>query len=128
LTELLRGCILRILSPYKVVINLGRVNNVKLGMRFVIYEEGEMIKDLNGNDLEKLEITKGVVQVTNVQEKICVAESFHVEKKVYDPLAIMKSLYPSEVEVKVKDKLAEVPETAPESPPVKVGDWVRQVE
>jgi hypothetical protein len=97
-------------------------------MKFVIYEEGEMIKDLDGHNVEKLEITKGFVQVTNVQEKICVAESFHVEKRVYDPLAIMKSLYPSEVEVKVKEKLAEVPETSPEPSPVKVGDLVRQVE
>jgi hypothetical protein len=125
---LLKGKILKILSSYSVVISLGREQGVKRGMRFIIYEEGEMIKDPETKaDIEKLELVKGEVEITAVQEKISIAESFKTVKRVYDPLNI-SYIYPREVIDKEKKALTEEKIEEPSSPKVKVGDLVRQIE
>lgn len=128
-SSLLKGKILKILSSYSVVISLGREQGVKRGMRFIIYEEGEMIKDPETNaDIEKLELVKGEVEITAVQEKISIAESFKTVKRVYDPLNIVSYIYPREVIDKEKRALIEEKIEEPTSPKVKVGDLVRQIE
>lgn len=125
---LLKGKILKILSSYSVVISLGREQGVKRGMRFIIYEEGEMIKDPETKaEIEKLELVKGEVEITAVQEKISIAESFKTVKRVYDPLNI-SFMYPREVIDKEKKALTEEKIEEPSSPKVKVGDLVRQIE
>jgi len=125
--ELLRGQVAKVLSPYKVLINLGRINNVKKGMKFVIYEEGEMIKDpATKEDLEKLELVKGYVEVTHVQERMSIAESFETEKRIYRPF---ESLWPKEeITVTEKKELTTEEIEEPKPSPLKEGDLVRQIE
>jgi len=126
--ELLRGQVVKVLSPYKILINLGRINNVKKGMKFLIYEEGEMIKDpTTGEDLEKLELVKGYVEVTNVQEKISLAESFETEKRIYRPYDWSLAL-PREITVTEKKALTQEEIEEPKPSPVKEGDLVRRME
>jgi len=126
-TEILKGKILKILDQYRVVINLGSEHGVKEGMEFIIYEEGEMIKDPEtGEDLENLEIVKGTVRVTTIQQKISIAESFEIVKKIYSPMKVIVDMYREERVIKERKALTEEEIEAPETPPVKVGDLVRQ--
>ena len=127
--ELLKGRVVKVLSPYKVLINLGKTNNVQKGMKFVIYEESEMIKDpTTGEDLEKLELVKGFVEVTHIQEKISAAESFEIEKKVYSPFIDLSMYFTKEVTVTEKKALTQEAIEEPKPSPVKEGDLVRQIE
>ncbi|MFH1327632.1 MAG: hypothetical protein ABIH76_02080 [Candidatus Bathyarchaeota archaeon] len=131
MSKLLKGKIARILTPHSVVITVGRIHGAREGMKFIIYEEGEMITDPDTfAEIERLELVKGRVEVTNVQEKVSIAESFHIEKKVYDPMYIttLKMFQPTEREVVVKDKLVENEIQPPKIPPVKEGNLVRQIE
>jgi hypothetical protein len=122
----LKGAVVEVLTNYKVAINLGKVNGAKKGMKFVIYEEGKMIKDVNGQDLEKIEIPKGFVEVTLVQDKISIAESFRVEKRIYTPFSGVAEYMSREVITTEKIPLAEgIPEEQKPSQ-VKFGDLVRQ--
>jgi len=128
LSELLKGRVAKILAPHKIVINIGRNDGVQTGMKFVVYEEGEMINDPEtGEPLEKLELVKGTVEVTHLQDKISIAESFEVEKRVYSPLAPIAQFVPREYTVKVKEKLTEAEVEEPKPSPLKVGDLVRQL-
>jgi hypothetical protein len=122
---LMKGHVIAIISESAVIINLGRANQVSKGMKFVIFEEGEMIKDLNGHDLEKLEIAKGEVEVTNVQEKISTAESFTRAKRIYNPLEYTPFAAREITEVETVP-LGAKPTMKIQLSAVKVGDWVRQ--
>jgi len=129
MAELLKGRVVKVLSPYTVLINLGKASNVKKGMKFVIYEEGEMIKDpTTEEDLEKLELVKGYVEVTHVQEKISVAESFITEKRIYRPFDILSEFQAREITVTEKKQLTPEKIEEPKPSPVKEGDLVRQIE
>lgn len=127
--EILRGKILKILDQYRVVINLGSEHGVNEGMEFIIYEEGEMIKDPEtSEDIEKLEIVKGKVRATTIQQKISIAESFEIVKRFYSPMKVITDLYTTEERVvRERKRLIEEEIEAPETPPVKVGDLVRQI-
>jgi len=123
---MLKGNILKILSPSKVLINLGRLQGVTKGMKFVIYDEGEMIKDpKTGQDIENLELVKGEIEVTHVQEKMSIAESFVVERRTFSPIS-MGHPYPTQ-EVKITRPLTaeKVKETTASE--LKVGDLIRQM-
>jgi len=128
----LKGKIVKILTPVKVVINLGLKQGVKKDMRFIIYDEGDMIYDPDTNTpIEKLEIVKGEVTVTHVQELVSVAESFKIVEKVYNPniRAIMSAFQPEVQETKEWAPLT-VEKTEESSiilPIVKVGDLVREI-
>jgi hypothetical protein len=128
MSSALKGYILKILSPSKVVINLGRQQGITKGMKFVIYDEGDMIIDpKTGKPIEKLELVKGEVEVIHVQENMSTAESYTIEKRTaYTPLAMM-SPYAAKEEVKVTKELTKekVKEISPS--PVKVGDIVRRI-
>ncbi|MGA3191147.1 MAG: hypothetical protein ABSD73_01380 [Candidatus Bathyarchaeia archaeon] len=125
---MLKGKILKILSSYSVVISLGKEQGVTKDMKFIIYEEGDMIKDPEtGADIEKLEILKGEVTVTQVQEKISVAESFAIEKRVYNPLDVVYAYTSRTVITKEKKPLTDEAIEAPAPSKVKIGDLVRQI-
>jgi hypothetical protein len=118
-----RGVVLKVISPYKVVINLGRKQGVMKGLKFIIYELGEMINDpQSGKPIEQLEIVKATVEITNVQEDISTAESLTVEKKFYNP---RMGPYPSTIEVKERLPVGEMQE--PKINPICVGDLIRQL-
>ena len=73
--------VVSILSAYKVVINIGADNNIKLGQKVLIYGlSSDTIKDPEtGNDLGKIEIVRGRGRVSHVQEKIATVESTEIE-------------------------------------------------
>jgi hypothetical protein len=61
---------------YKLVINRGAKDGVKMGQRFLIYSIGEEILDPDTKEsLGKLEIVRGKGKVIHVQEKMATLES-----------------------------------------------------
>ena len=129
---MIKGKVLKILSQTKVLINLGNVQGVKEGMKFVIYDEGEMITDPTTKEpIEKLELVKGEVQIIQVQEKMSVGESFRIETRTTPPMwySTIAALSETSTEnVKVEEPLTtkKIQETIPS--PLKEGDFVRSKE
>ncbi len=73
---MINGKVARTLDSLSVVLNVGLEDGVTEAMEFVIYEEGPDITDPDtGENLGKLELVKGRVAVTSVQEKFCVARA-----------------------------------------------------
>ena len=122
----LQGHVVKILSGYSIVIDLGTKQGVSLRDKFVIYELAEPILDLDGKELERLELVKGEVEITHVQELISVGESFKVEKRTSVPFAAIDFMRSVEYTEKVTRKIAEGAESPPKPGPVKVGDLVRR--
>jgi hypothetical protein len=85
----IEGKIARILDEYSVVINVGRLHGVTEGTPFVIYSPGEEeIKDPDtGKSLGCLEVVKGYVRASHVQENLslCVAEVAEKEEAGMEP-------------------------------------------
>ncbi|HHT9153971.1 MAG TPA: hypothetical protein ACFYEM_10670 [Candidatus Hypogeohydataceae bacterium YC40] len=81
----IEGKIAKILDEFNVVINVGRLHGVTEGMPFVIYSPGEEeIKDPDtGKSVGYLEIVKGYVRASHVQENLtlCVAETVEKEER-----------------------------------------------
>lgn len=73
--------VVSILSPYKVVINIGAENGVSLGQKVLIFGlSTDTIKDPDtGEDLGKIEIVRGKGKVTHIQAKISTIESIEKE-------------------------------------------------
>jgi hypothetical protein len=119
----LRGRVIKILSPYKIVIDLGKKQGVSRGMRFIIYAMGEMVNDpTTGRPIEQLEIVKGTVEITHVQEFVSTAETLTVERRIYPPMG-RGGPFPQTVQVKER-----LPVNMPDSPEpqIVVGDLVKQ--
>ncbi len=75
--NVIEGCVARILDEYRIVVNVGSRDNVKIGMVFAIIALSEDdIKDPASNEvLGKLENIKDYVSVVHVQDRFstCVA-------------------------------------------------------
>ena len=92
----------KILSPTQVVLSCGSEDGVKPGTEFIIYDLSDNIIDPETQeDLGRIELVKGRVVASHVQEKITVAstKSRHVEmvlapranfgsRTVYDELKV----------------------------------------
>ena len=85
----IEGKIASILDEYNVVINVGRLHGVTEGMSFVIYSPGEEeVRDPDtGKSLGCMELVKGYVRATHVQENLtrCVAEPAEKEEVGMEP-------------------------------------------
>ncbi|MFA5253226.1 MAG: hypothetical protein WC367_00980 [Methanoregula sp.] len=125
-TEPLKGKVLKILDPYRIVVNIGYDQGIKRGMEFIIYELGEDILDPDtGKVLDKLEIIKHRLIVTQVQEKFSIMKSDEYEAAesfaaIISGVSNQKRLVPLFTEEKPQ-KLSEN-----EYKKIKVGDFVRQ--
>jgi len=69
--------VVHVLSPYRVVINRGSEQNIRVGQRFLIYRLGDadIVDPGSGESLGKLEIVRGIGRVTHVQDKMATLES-----------------------------------------------------
>lgn len=87
---MLKGKIVKFISQTKVLINIGSQQGVKTGMRFIIYDEGEMINDPTTNQpLERLELVKAEFEIIQVQQKISIGESFKIKTKTIEHPAFL---------------------------------------
>lgn len=70
------GKVIKIISNKEIMINLGSKDSLTVGKKFIIFSEGEMVKDPEtGEELEVLQIIKGEVIVKQVQEKFSICET-----------------------------------------------------
>jgi hypothetical protein len=75
------GKLVRITDEYSVVMNRGEEHDVEVGQKFLLVGMGEVITDPDtGDELEQLEIVRGKVEVTHVQNKICTLNSYEYDK------------------------------------------------
>lgn len=126
--ESLKGHVLKVLSPFKVLISLGGQHGVERGMKFIIYEEGEMIYDPKSRKpIEKLELVKGEVEVTHVQKRMSTAASFKTEKRIYRPIWEPYLFASREEAVTVKKELTKEKIKEPLPSKLKAGDLVRRL-
>lgn len=101
---------------------------VKEGMKFIIYEEGDLILDPETRaPLEKLELVKGRIEITNVQEKISIGESFTVVSSLLGPYLSSFLAVSRTIAKRVEINLTEEDIIEPQRGPIIVGDLVRQV-
>ncbi|WP_156153013.1 hypothetical protein [Aeromonas sp. L_1B5_3] len=71
-----------IIDKFQFVLNKGSKDGVNINERYFIYSKGPMIIDPDtGNELEAVEVPKGIVVVKHVQETICVVESDEYTEK-----------------------------------------------
>jgi hypothetical protein len=67
-------------DKYVVVINAGADKGVKVGQRFLVVGLGEALTDPDtGEDLGRLEVVRGTVQATHVQDKVATLRSSEYE-------------------------------------------------
>lgn len=78
MTEVIRGKVARVLNSRELVINRGRVNGVKNGMRFAILESsGGVIEDPDtGEELGTVQRPKIQVEVSQVGERASIARTY----------------------------------------------------
>jgi hypothetical protein len=135
-TALLQGKVAKILTEREVVINIGRMQGVKKGMRFAILSPTpEEISDPEtGEVLDIVDRTKVLVQATEVREKVTICSTYrtikisggafstaHYFNRLFDP--------PQEVPETLRFEDSSLPAPLPpEESYVKIGDRVKQVE
>ena len=82
----------RILSPTQVILAAGSEHGVEEGMEFVIYDLGPPVFDpQTGESLGELELVKGRVRATHIQDKMTVATTLAREVTVSGMLELMGS-------------------------------------
>jgi len=75
------GKIVKIEDMYTVVTNRGVSSGVKEGNKFIVVGIGDIIVDPDtGEELERLEIVRGRVVATHIQEKISTLKSCDYER------------------------------------------------
>jgi len=126
----------RILNEHQLILNVGLKQGVQKGMTFVIYEEGEEIADPDsGEPLGKLEMVKGEVEISHVQESLSLAQSKELHRttkptvlsaKLAEVTPYSKSKLEKEHE-KLYVKQSDVSGTRTVGP-IAVGDLARSVE
>lgn len=73
--------VMKIISPYQVVLNCGLEDNITHGTKFLIYGLDDLIIDIDtGKPLEELELVRGRGRVIHIQNKICTIESNSFEE------------------------------------------------
>jgi hypothetical protein len=116
--------IVRILNPTQVVLGAGSEQGVREGMTFVLYSLSDEIRDPEtGESLGQLEIVKGRVRVTHVQQRFCTAttESRTVTRGPLDPLALLRKTETVYEQLKVEGAVAVETDLT-----VRVGDLARE--
>jgi hypothetical protein len=115
----------QILSPTQVVLAAGAKDGVKEGMPFIIYELSDVILDPETNEpLGQLELVKGRVEASHVQDKICVATTLTREvSRPRFPLTVFHDYTEVPVKLPVDESVVAVKNDLK----VRVGDLVRSV-
>lgn len=72
--------VIKVISDMKIVINGGIVDELKQGMRFLVYEKGEDLIDPDtGDNLGSLEIIKGKAKINHIQDRITTLEPIDIK-------------------------------------------------
>lgn len=120
MSQPIKGKISNIIDQYTVALNVGKNKNVVKGMKFRILAKTVEVKDPDtGETLGTFEFEKDRIEVTEVQEKFCLAETYSTITSSLAPIFSFSQTV--QKKLSVKPTLAEVDRE------VKVGDEVIQV-
>ncbi len=77
-TKIFPATVVKIIDPFRIVINRGAAHGIKDGQRFLLYKlSSEEIKDpVSSESLGYLEIPKGTGKVIHIQEQMSTIESY----------------------------------------------------
>lgn len=130
---MIKTSVARIFGPKSVALSAGAIDGVKEGMVFVIYSLGDPIFDpVTGESLGELELVKGRVKVSNVQEKVCQATT--LSRTITETVNPMRSpltelFQDRQVTRTIYDELkVENPQPLTIDLTVRVGDFARSIE
>ena len=134
--KIIYGIIVKIISDTQIIINKGEYDGVKEGMKFIIYDESEELKDpLTGSSLGRMEFRKGNLFVKQTMPKISILETG--EKLIKQQSALAEALITMDLlnsVQRVKEHLELETNTSPllnflglGKRTVKVGDKVRSL-
>lgn len=85
--------VVKIISETEVVLGLGSNKGVEEGMRFVIYEPDEEIRDPETKEsLGYLEIVKGYVRVEHVMPNMCTAKTNYRTETRFERVNLLNPL------------------------------------
>lgn len=74
--------VIKVIDNYRVVINKGESNGVKVGDRYLVFELGEELIDPDTSEsLGILEIVKGKGKVIHLQARMATLETYEVERR-----------------------------------------------
>lgn len=119
----IEGKVAQILDQYTLVLNVGSSHGVKKGMKFVIFELGENIKDPSNNeDIGNLEIVKGFVEVVNVQVKMCTVQSSETQTESQLTMFSLNRQITSRVSLPISEKTMDISDKKK----IEIGDDARQ--
>jgi hypothetical protein len=135
--DLIHGKVARILNTRELIINRGKSDGVRIGMRFAVLDTaGEGVTDPDtGEELGSLQRTKVQVEVTQLDNKICVGRTYvyrevNVGGSAYGYGDIARIFSPPKYERQYETLSAEDADWQPLSERdsiVKVGDPVVQI-
>lgn len=125
---MIRTKVAQIIDPTQVILAAGEADGVREGMEFIIYDLSEPVRDPEtGEDLGRIELPKGRVEVMHVSDKLSVATTKH--RTTYSTRPYFSFGLYREVEHEVQDKLTIDRAVAVRTDrTVRVGDAARSVD
>jgi hypothetical protein len=126
------GKVVKVLNQFEVVVNFGSSDGVIENQRFIVFQEGDEIKDPDtGESLGKLEIVRGQGEARHVQERLTTLRSIEInDEPQYLKRPRLRSPFESVSEQLFQPKEEYVTEVVPVPAPfrsVKEGDLVRRM-
>lgn len=121
--------VVSVLNDYKVAINAGSNQGIKIGQKFLIYSlsDQEIIDPDTKDSLGFLEIVKGTGKVIHVQEKMCTIESSEYKvlpktiRRKY-PKSLGFAMFPTSIEEESESEREQLPFDDPV-----IGDLAKRV-
>ena len=101
----------KVINEYKLVINRGSIDNVKLDQKFLVYSisDEEVFDPTTKESLGYLEIPKGTGKVIHIQERMATLETDMVETDPIKKLSALSGPYKKPfISVRVGDKVKPV--------------------
>lgn len=109
-------------STYRVALNLGRLDDIAIGQKFLIFANGKEMNDpISKNSLGFFEVIRGIAQVEHVQEKMCTLKSLRTKRVRRAKPATVLTLATG-----IPQEYTEVDELAPFIN-VQIGDFARLI-
>lgn len=116
--------VVNIIDKYTLIINYGAEKGAQNGQKLRIFDEGDEIKDLNGESLGRIDVVKDEVEIVLVYPKFSICKKIElVTKNIYSFVNIETK---EEVEKTLNistDSISEIKYTSSE--PIKIGDYVK---
>lgn len=116
--------VVNIIDKYTLIINYGAEKGAQSGQKLRIFDDGDEIKDLNGESLGRIDVVKDEVEIVLVYPKFSICKKIElVTKNIYSFVNIETK---EEVEKTLNistDSISEIKYTSSE--PIKIGDYVK---